>query len=67
MVETRHASSLQNNIVLVFEGEEETEAKILSILIKQAKQGFGGNINDVFFTCWIWEWKRVTSRKYSME
>jgi len=28
IVETRHASSLQNNIILIFEGEEETGLKL---------------------------------------
>ena len=38
LVETRHASSLQNNIVLIFEGEEETGSENFRALIKQAKK-----------------------------
>lgn len=47
LVETRHASSLYNNIVLIFEGEEEEGSKNFEYLINQAKNDLK-NI-DVFY------------------
>lgn len=38
LVETRHASSLQNNIVLIFEGEEEVGSQNFESLAGQAKK-----------------------------
>lgn len=47
LVETRHASSLQNNIVLIFEGEEEVGSQNFEYLINQAEKDLE-NI-DVFY------------------
>jgi acetylornithine deacetylase/succinyl-diaminopimelate desuccinylase-like protein len=54
LVETRHASSLQNNIVLIFEGEEEVGSKNFEYLVGQAKPSFakateGKKDIDVFY------------------
>ncbi len=47
LVETRHASSLHNNIVLIFEGEEENASGNFEELINQARKDLE-NI-DVFY------------------